>query len=251
MNKTAIEYLDYSWNPIAMRCTPTTEGCTNCWHLAMANRLAGNPKIAPEIREAYAGDHEPVLIESRLDEPERRRKSSIIGVQFMGDLFHEAIMFSTISLVMKTVLNCPHHTFVFLTKRPRRMVEYFKLDFPLDNAFVGVTVENNANLWRVVELLKIPDARRFVSYEPALGPIDFLQYMKSDYSYHHGASVIAGCESGPKRRRAQIDWFRSARDQCQEAGVPFFLKQMEVDGKVVSMPELDGKVWKVWKEWPK
>jgi protein gp37 len=41
----------------------------------------------------------------------------------------------------------------------------------------------------------------------------------------------------------ELDWARSLQDQCQAAGVPFFLKQMVVDGKIVKMPELDGRVW--------
>jgi protein gp37 len=38
--------------------------------------------------------------------------------------------------------------------------------------------------------------------------------------------------------------FRSLRDQCVETETPFFLKQMEVDGKLVKMPMLDGKQWR-------
>lgn len=55
--------------------------------------------------------------------------------------------------------------------------------------------------------------------------------------------LICGCESGPGRRPTDPDWIRALRDQCVNAGVPFFLKQMEVDGKLVKMPELDGRVW--------
>jgi len=53
VNKTNIEYLDYTWNPIVMRCTPVSEGCANCWHLATADRLAKNPKVDPELRLIY------------------------------------------------------------------------------------------------------------------------------------------------------------------------------------------------------
>lgn len=55
--------------------------------------------------------------------------------------------------------------------------------------------------------------------------------------------IIVGAESGPKRRKCEADWIRDIRDQCQAAGVPFFLKQMDVDGALVKMPELDGKTW--------
>ena len=51
MNKTGIEYLDFTWNPIAMRCTPVSEACANCWHLNVADRLAKRvaPASAPQV----------------------------------------------------------------------------------------------------------------------------------------------------------------------------------------------------------
>ena len=55
--------------------------------------------------------------------------------------------------------------------------------------------------------------------------------------------VIAGCESGPGARSMDLDWARSLRDQCQAAGVPFFFKQAKIDGKLVKMPLIDGKIW--------
>ena len=52
-----------------------------------------------------------------------------------------------------------------------------------------------------------------------------------------------GAESGHGARPMQLDWVRGLRDQCQTADVPFFFKQMIVDGKKVELPELDGKLW--------
>jgi hypothetical protein len=37
--------------------------------------------------------------------------------------------------------------------------------------------------------------------------------------------IVAGCESGPGARPADVEWFRSLRDQCATAGVAFFFKQ--------------------------
>lgn len=57
MSKTRIEYLTHTWSPIAMRCTPVSEGCAHCWHLKMCDRLAGNLRdLAPFI---------PMIIEFR------------------------------------------------------------------------------------------------------------------------------------------------------------------------------------------
>ena len=108
---------------------------------------------------------------------------------------------------------------------------------------------------RIPVLMQIPAARRFVSLEPMLVPVELdrkyyikrwnsqVQVSEMSWMLQDLDWVIAGCETGPGARPMEINWVRSVRDQCQAAGVPFFLKQMEVDGKVVKMPALDGKVW--------
>jgi protein gp37 len=145
--------------------------------------------------------------------------------------------------------------------------------WPLPNVMLGVSCENPDALPRLDHLRETPAAVRFVSFEPLLAPVDLgpdwvdggvyaplgeerhidcggcrgTPVRGQPYCPGHKAGgidwVIAGCESGPGARPAETDWFRSLRDQCQAAGVPFFLKQMMVDGRLVKMPELDGKVW--------
>ena len=89
MNKTGIEYLDYTWNPIAMRCTPISEGCQKCWHITRAKMLTKNPVISGFAQKGYSGKYRPSFITSRLSGPAKVKKPSRIGVQFMGDLFHD------------------------------------------------------------------------------------------------------------------------------------------------------------------
>ena len=60
--------------------------------------------------------------------------------------------------------------------------------------------------------------------------------------------VICGGESGPGARPMQEQWARDIKNRCVEAGIPFFLKQMDINGKLVKMPELDGRIWE---EYPK
>lgn len=118
--------------------------------------------------------------------------------------------------------------------------------FPLPNVWLGVSAEDQrAADARIPLLLATPAAKRFVSYEPALGPIDFNHVRESlegesfiifdalhkKDSLNKGDPapgldwVIAGGESGPNARPAHPDWFRQCRDQCAAAGVPFFFKQ--------------------------
>ena len=185
MNKTAISYLDYTWNPLAMRCTPVSPACTNCWHLRMANRLAKNPMISPKARGAYGGETWPLLLQDRLDEPRRCKKPSIIGVQFMGDLWHEAVFHRDILAVFRAALQAPQHTYVFLTKRSERMLEitkryceYKKWSCLPSNWWGLVTVENQE--WadkRILDLLEAPWAVRGLSCEPLLGAVDLRQWI--------------------------------------------------------------------------
>jgi len=133
-------------------------------------------------------------------------------------------------------------------------------NWPLHNVWLGVTTENQQRAdERIPLLLQIPAAVRFVSCEPLLEPVDLSRWLMvrevstparwelsrsgSDEAIPLLDWVICGCESGPNARPMKPDWARQLRDQCQAASVPFFLKQMEVNGRVIKMPRLDGKVW--------
>ena len=128
--------------------------------------------------------------------------------------------------------------------------DYYGLNWPLPNIFCGVTAENQARAdERIPILLQIPAAVRFVSIEPCLSDINLGPYLW-DY-YDQGSrrplnklhQIICGGETGPGARPMHPDWARSLRDQCQAAGTAFFLKSMHIDGKIVKMPELDGRKW--------
>lgn len=247
MNKTNIEYLDYTWNPIAMRCTPVSEGCANCWHLKRADMLKNNSLIPEYQKNIYAGLLDPELIESRLQDPLKVKKPSRIGVQFMGDLFHKNItrdMFEVIDQIFEVMTAVPQHTFVILTKRPEEMFRWYQLtsvmgggDY-LPNVWLGVTAENQEQAdKRIPVLLQIPAAVRFVSVEPMLSGIDLSRLLSIRKStglsewVKDGENnlidwVICGGESGPGARPMHPDWVRSLRDQAVVAGVPFFMKQM-------------------------
>lgn len=143
--------------------------------------------------------------------------------------------------------------------RLRRLKHYGELVWPLPSVWMGVTAEDQRRAdERIPILLGLPAAVRYVSYEPAVGPVDFREWLTplSGVSFAHGVrpssettrhgerigylsidtkpvhtrrpaldQIIAGGESGPGASPSHPDWFRSARDQCAEAGVPFFFKQ--------------------------
>jgi len=212
----------------------------------MADRHAANPKFSDDVRAAYAGVGPPVLVEKRVKEPSRRKKPAMVGTQFMGDLFHSKVPFDFVDKVMDVVATNPQHTFLVLTKRPERMFDYFYgenvLDYrgPRTNLWLGVTVENQRTaVERIPLLLQTPAFVRFLSCEPLLGPIDFVEIAYSVKEFYgkkiDGLTlsglwdwlhwVIVGGESGTNARPMHPDWARSLRDQCRAAGIPFHFKQ--------------------------
>lgn len=239
-----------TWNPVT-GCTPKSEGCQNCYARRMSKRLAGRcgyPKDDP---------FQVTLHPERLEEPLRWKKPRQVFVCSMSDIFHPDVPDEYIARVWETMNNASQHTFIVLTKRPQRMKEFLSRlgwyihdrenepaearwggKYTLKNVWIGVTAENQARAdERIPVLLQIPAAKRFVSVEPMLGPVDLSYFINSlDW-------VICGGETGPGARPMHPDWVRSLRDQCQKAGTPFFLKSMHVGGKIVKMPELDGRMW--------
>lgn len=120
------------------------------------------------------------------------------------------------------------------------------LEWPLKSVWLGTTVETQQMAEvRIPTLLQCPAARRFLSCEPLLGPVQlddlcdghkFVDALRGNW-WHDAPRgpierghpkldwIIAGGESGPHAQPSHPDWFRSLRDQCQAAGVPFFFKQ--------------------------
>ena len=244
MNLTTIDYLDRTWNPLAMRCTRVSPACDNCWHLRMADRKAGNPKLSDQERQASAGLIPPVLMPDRIGEPLRLKKPQRIGVQFMGDLFHEAVEWNQLFAIFQVMGMAPQHQFLVKTKRPERMAKELMGDlglhlqrqdwckkWPLPNVWAGVTIESQDYEHRGVELLQTPAAIRFVSVEPGLSVVDLQSYLYP-YQVKIGDTllgsklnfVVVGGESGPHARPLHPDIPRKLRDDCVAAGVPFWFK---------------------------
>lgn len=223
---TKIEWTDESWNPLKVKgggyhCTKISEGCKNCYAEDF-NRRFGN---------GVPYDNDPtefVLDEKVLERPLRWKKPRRVFVCSMCDLFHEQVPLACIKQVYDVMVACPRHTFQVLTKRPERLAN---IEGPRwrKHIWLGVTVENQRYAAeRILALLQIPAAVRFVSFEPLLEPIEIMKY-KVDWA-------IIGAESGLRRRPCKIEWVRDLVKQCDAVGVPVFVKQLSINGKVSKNP---------------
>lgn len=240
-DSTGIEWTDATWNPVT-GCTKVSQGCKHCYAERDWARLVHLP--AYQGRAFTDVECHP----KRLDQPLIWRRPRRIFVNSMSDLFHPAVPFEFIEQVHEVIRESERHTFQILTKRPGRMLEFWKwrkevylanayTSTPPRNAWYGVSVEDQATAdERIQLLLQTPAAVRWISAEPLLGPVRVGQYLSR--TNMPGLSmpgfvdslpgidwVVAGGESGPKARPSHPDWFRSLRDQCKAAGVPFLFKQ--------------------------
>lgn len=312
MANTTIEWTNKTWNP-TRGCSRVSEGCRFCYAERQAARnlpglnspTTGKPfAIMTDSGPRWTGKVE--LIESKLYEPLHWRKPQRIFVNSMSDLWHEALATEDQADIYGIMAMAHWHDFQVLTKRPQNRLAQFsdptfarevesrardyisktegvaswRFEWPLPNVWEGVSIEDQPTAdERIPLLLQTSAAIRFVSYEPALGPVNFGRYVPADDGDGHctkcgmklpdkqesldllrvgmtcdcppgfGPSlnwIIAGGESAHGARPANPDWFKSVRHQCQSADVPFFFKQWgEWSPTIETEPDNDR-----YHEWP-
>jgi protein gp37 len=235
--QTTIEWTEQTWNP-AVGCSKVSPGCAHCYAEAMAKRLKAMGV------NGYANGFALTMLPNRLDEPLKRHKPTIYFVNSMSDLFHEEIPDDYIRQVFDVIKRAPQHTFQVLTKRAQRMATFFQEYEPPDNAWLGVTVEDQEHgIPRLDWLRQIPARIRFASVEPLLEDLGDLNLSGIHW-------IIVGGESGPKARPMQQEWVLNIKRQCDQQQSAFFFKQWGgwgVDGtkraKKLNGRLLQGRTW--------
>jgi len=229
-----IEWTDATWNPVR-GCTKVSAGCTHCYAETFAERFRGVPGHPFEF------GFDLRLVHEKLAEPIRWTKPKKIFVNSMSDLFHEAVPDDYIEKVCRVMLAANWHTYQVLTKRADRMSSLLegKLRDAAKAAHIwwGVSVENRSHgLPRIVRLRGAKPTVGFLSVEPLLEDLG-----RFDLSGIHW--VIVGGESGPGARPMSPEWVKSVRDQCRDAGVPFFFKQWGGVRKSETGRHLEGRTY--------
>jgi len=223
--KTGISWTDSTWNPF-QGCKKVSAGCANCYMFRDKKRFGQDPEKV--VRSKPATFNAPL----KWKEPAR------VFVCSWSDFFIEGAdpwRDEAWDIMRQT----PHLTYQILTKRPENIPARLPADWPIKNVWLGITAENQQQLNKRMEsFMDVKAAVKFVSVEPMLGLMSFRWGGWIEYpSRENGASeqydslrvidwVIVGGESGPHARPMSPVWANEIKRQCQEAGVPFFMKQM-------------------------
>jgi protein gp37 len=209
--------------------------------MKQANRLSGKGKayegLVGMTPTGVMWTGKVRVAQDAMNFPLHVKKPSRIFVNSMFDLFHKDFPVSFIEEVFDVMNRCPQHRFPFLTKRSDLLKTLAPKLKWADNIWAGVTVENDANKYRIDDLKATKGPKiKWISFEPLIGDITSLDLTGIDW-------VVVGGESGPKFRPMDPDWARHIRDACVKQKVKFFFKQYSALHPKKLSRSLDGKVW--------
>lgn len=216
-------------NPL-VGCSPASEGCANCWAakdvwIRQHNRKS--PHYEKELTKSsgvWSGKIE--FYPHVLDQVRSLKAGERVFMPSMSDLFHSAVREEWIEEIIQVIHDRPDLTFITLTKRPQRMLEFiasscYLANAPLRNWWIGTSIENQRTADERVPLLQQLGELGYttvVSAEPLLEKVVLL--------LDHISWVIIGGESGHNARPFNLAWGANLLHQCKEAGVAAYMKQV-------------------------
>ncbi len=215
INRTKIEWTQWTWNPI----TGCKHGCWYCYA----------KKLCQRFKKVFPYGFEPHFYPERLKEPWELKKPSKIFVCSISDLFAKWTLIEWRDSVLDSIFKCPvKHTFQLLTKNPELIPK--DLRFP-DNVWVGVTVTEQSEAWKIGELREVLANTLFVSFEPLLGRI------KPDLNGIQW--VIIGKLTGSKRVKLDYQWVDTIFGEAQVLDIPVFMKNnLGFENPIQEFPEV-------------
>lgn len=205
-----IEWAKWSWNPV----TGCKHACPYCYAEDIANRF---------YKEKFEPTYRPERLSAPVNTPfpEEASKTDIgeknVFVCSMADLFGEWVPNEWINTVLESVTNSPKWNFLFLTKNPKRLLDF---SFP-DNAWVGTTVDKQFRVPVAEDIFKNVDAPvKFLSCEPMIEELTFSDMSMFDW-------VIIGGNSGNHRMppsQPKWSWVEKLFNMARRDGVKVYFK---------------------------
>ena len=235
---TIIAWTDHTFNPW-MGCQKVSEGCRNCYAETLTkNRMGldlwGSPKTT--TRQVTKSPWQNVLKWNR-DAISAGQRRKVFCASLCDVCEDHAVANATRPRLWDLIERCTGLDWQLLTKRPERIEQNLPRNWRdgWSHVWLGTSVEDMRVAKRVDHLRGIPAAVRFISYEPAIGPLNELDITGIDW-------MIYGGESGPGYREENKQWARDMHSKCIASGTAFFHKQsagwrtelgIELDGKIV------------------
>jgi protein gp37 len=221
----------------------------------------------------YKRFHHPLgfFLERLDDKISATGKSKVIVIQYAGDLFHESVEDYWLSEIFERLhtMNLAReqaghgcHKFLILTKWPERMFNFLNdthEEFK-DYLYLGTTITGKhpkIDIRRLIEISKFNKVgfKTWLSIEPLYHnlSLQFGCYTHKGVNYgeegfeidddHIVDQVIVGCDTSAGAPEPNLDWFRSIRDQCYDAGVPLFVKKVTKKTRLLDNVEYNDLVW--------
>lgn len=204
MNKTKIEWCDYSWNPIKGLCP---EACSYCYARAIYKRF----ELEPEPRLDGYALRDPIAA--------RPLSGKRVFVCSTFELFNP-VADQWRDRIFPYIEGRPDVTFIVLTKRPERIDRVMPA-----NVWLGVSVTGPGDMWRIEKMFEAMAPTRFISFEPILGPVagftDHLSGIKREMLQW----VIFGRMTGHGHKHdPKGGWVKDALSAARFYRLPIFMK---------------------------
>jgi len=229
MAQSSIEWTEMTWNPTT-GCDKISAGCKYCYAEVMTRRL-----MAMGI-DKYKNGFEVAVHENSLHIPYKWKKSKVVFVNSMSDLFHPEVPVAFIEKVFEVMNKTPQHTYQVLTKRAERLYELHHYLNWTPNIWMGVSVENEKVIDRIDFLRETNALVKFLSCEPLIGPLPNMNLTNINWA-------IVGGESGRKARPIKEEWVLDILSQCESSNVKFFFKQWGGTNKRKAGRKLNGRTY--------
>jgi protein gp37 len=250
MENSKIQWCDHTFNPW-VGCTRVSPGCVNCYAETLMDKRRhrvkwGKGQVRSRTKtwggpEKWNRDAGWVLEGAGPNGTRRPRVFCASLADYLDDEVPEAWRDELFGLIE----SCKNLDWLLLTKRPENAFDLWPdgwlVNGAPENVWAGVSVESQEWADRRRPFFDaLPCAVKFVSYEPALGPVDWSGWEFLSW-------VIVGGESGPGARRFESAWARETLDWCRANGTAFFMKQKGGNSDVACRGKGDDP--QEWPEW--
>lgn len=228
---TEIAWCDSTFNPW-IGCQKVSAGCDNCYAETLMDKRYHRVQWGPHgerVRTSATNWRNPVMWNKRWKEfRDREGRRQRVFCSSLADVFDNAVPQEWRTDLFDLIRATPNLDWLLLTKRPENAAKMivnsvgYLAGWPWPNVWLGTTCEDQAAYDRRWPILRDTPAKvRFISYEPAIGPLEL-----PANDGRHPDWIICGGESGNGYRDMPEEWADSIRYECGVAGVAFFMKQM-------------------------